>query len=1052
MRPLGLELEGFASFRERTVVSFEDTDLFVFTGATGSGKSSIIDAMIFALYGSVPRYDDRRLVAPVISQGKVRARVRLDFEARGKIYTAVRVVQRTKTGATTKEARLEQRANGESATTLAATEAELSASVKNEVIGLGLDHFTKCVVLPQGEFAAFLRAKPGEREKLLKRLLGLGLYEKLRRAAHQRWNREKGRADQLQWQLESALAHATPEAVREAEAKVATLGALSGHIDEVSRSLGELASSIQASTDRWTKVARQLELLADVRVPDGMAELVARYGEAEERLRAASEAREEAAVRLRAARSTRSRLPERAAIEKIVEKRLDLARAKAEIAQTRSELEEAAEAVARSTRHERSVRQERAEVRESLERLPARAELENVGRQRRRLRKLERETEEKREKLAQDEQAVEAASDREESVGEDLARARDVLTALPTREKLEGVRERRERLAQAEGEADETRRELARLEQTHTAAELRKATADRQLETAKQALEELRVAHSAADLARHLEEGEPCPVCRQSVVRVPEHEVPADLESAREAKDSAAGASLRAQAELARCDSRRASGVARLELRERSTEALREALGEEPTSDEIVVLLARVGETEARVRKLEDDSEQAARHRTRCEQALNTTAEALRQQERFARDLREDLVGKPTDDEIEVLLADTTRAEEQVRLLDQRVEMVAAGRAERERVLSAVSARLSQQKRSANGLRADLAEAPGPEEVSDLLERIGAADEEVRQAETEDDAARRAHEEARNALTGWEGRISAAWSDYWATRDRVAELEPPGAVEGDLSQSWTVLSQWTERVYAEAEEALVQLDARIERMSAERSRLDSELRERCRADGLRVEADDDPPMKCAEELGSAGRELEHLRVAASERERVAEEAAEARARSTLARDLGAHLSAGRFGAWLQNQILAWLVQGATDRLRELSSGQYSLDLSGKNEFLVIDHHNADEPRLAKTLSGGETFLASLALALSLAEQVASLAARGSTKLDALFLDEGFGTLDSETLDIVASTIEQLGTERMVGIVTHVRELADRIPVQYRVSKVGNSSSVERVET
>ena len=61
MRPLRLELEGFTSFRERTEVSFEDTNLFVFTGATGSGKSSLIDAMIFALYGSVPRYDNRNV-------------------------------------------------------------------------------------------------------------------------------------------------------------------------------------------------------------------------------------------------------------------------------------------------------------------------------------------------------------------------------------------------------------------------------------------------------------------------------------------------------------------------------------------------------------------------------------------------------------------------------------------------------------------------------------------------------------------------------------------------------------------------------------------------------------------------------------------------------------------------------------------------------------------------------------------------------------------------------------------------------------------------------
>src|SRR5690606_3079464 len=99
---------------------------------------------------------------------------------------------------------------------------------------------------------------------------------------------------------------------------------------------------------------------------------------------------------------------------------------------------------------------------------------------------------------------------------------------------------------------------------------------------------------------------------------------------------------------------------------------------------------------------------------------------------------------------------------------------------------------------------------------------------------------------------------------------------------------------------------------------------------------------------------------------------------------------------------------------------------------------------------AKTLSGGETFLASLSLALALAEQVGQLAARGSTKREALFLDEGFGTLDSDTLDAVAAAIQELGsTGRMVGIVTHVRELAEAIPVQYRVKKIGNVSSVER---
>jgi DNA repair protein SbcC/Rad50 len=115
--------------------------------------------------------------------------------------------------------------------------------------------------------------------------------------------------------------------------------------------------------------------------------------------------------------------------------------------------------------------------------------------------------------------------------------------------------------------------------------------------------------------------------------------------------------------------------------------------------------------------------------------------------------------------------------------------------------------------------------------------------------------------------------------------------------------------------------------------------------------------------------------------------------------------------------------------------------------------VVIDHTNASQARPARTLSGGETFLASLALALTLADQLAGLAAAGTARLEALFLDEGFGTLDAETLDVVAAALDELGARgRMVGIVTHVRELAERLPVRFEVRKVGGAATVERVDT
>jgi exonuclease SbcC len=94
MRPLRLELEGFSAFRAPTVVDFEGADLLAFVGPTGSGKSTIIDALTFALYGSVSRYHDKRAIEPAIHKLSNEAKVRLDFELAGVRYTAVRVARR----------------------------------------------------------------------------------------------------------------------------------------------------------------------------------------------------------------------------------------------------------------------------------------------------------------------------------------------------------------------------------------------------------------------------------------------------------------------------------------------------------------------------------------------------------------------------------------------------------------------------------------------------------------------------------------------------------------------------------------------------------------------------------------------------------------------------------------------------------------------------------------------------------------------------------------------------------------------------------------------
>ncbi|MGH8792428.1 MAG: SbcC/MukB-like Walker B domain-containing protein, partial [Stackebrandtia sp.] len=166
----------------------------------------------------------------------------------------------------------------------------------------------------------------------------------------------------------------------------------------------------------------------------------------------------------------------------------------------------------------------------------------------------------------------------------------------------------------------------------------------------------------------------------------------------------------------------------------------------------------------------------------------------------------------------------------------------------------------------------------------------------------------------------------------------------------------------------------------------------------------------------------------------------------------VARELKNHMRPDRFVGWLLSEALEELTAEASQILRQLSGGQYDLIYSDDNDFCVVDHHDADLTRPVKTLSGGETFAASLSLALAMSEQLANMSAQGAC-LEAILVDEGFGSLDADTLDQVAATLESLSGagHRMVGVVTHVPALADRIPVRFAVGKDAGGSHVTRMD-
>jgi exonuclease SbcC len=195
-------------------------------------------------------------------------------------------------------------------------------------------------------------------------------------------------------------------------------------------------------------------------------------------------------------------------------------------------------------------------------------------------------------------------------------------------------------------------------------------------------------------------------------------------------------------------------------------------------------------------------------------------------------------------------------------------------------------------------------------------------------------------------------------------------------------------------------------------------------------------------------LGAIGERLESAERERIEAERLRCESAASAQRAQIAGDLEQELHKNRFVAFIQREAMQILAGEAGARIEQLSRGRYRLRAEG-DEFVVVDRFNGDEQRSVKTLSGGETFLASLALALALAERLPQLAGHGGAlSLESLFLDEGFGSLDADALDVAIEALELLaGGDRMIGVISHVPLIAERLPDRIEVVKSGATSTV-----
>jgi exonuclease SbcC len=979
VRPLSLTIEGFTAFRERQEIDFEPLELFVITGPTGAGKTSILDAIAFALYGEVPRIGSRKGTADVISLGTDRAAVEFEFRvgAHGRHRVARRISRRQGQSAT-----LERQEGTDWVPVSTGGVTEANERIQ-ELIGLDFDGFTRAVILPQGEFHRFLKGEISDRRKVLFSLLGVSYFQRMGALARAKC------AD-----LEAGVKR-TDDLLREhyEEATEEHLGQLRRAADSAASMRASISAALSTATEQATLAAeagaRLLALDALTAGITGLAQTLrdslASIREAEAAHDTAAKTVDDLSVELDGARTS------------CEQAETDLATLSADIGTL--------EGIATATAAAITLRDAAVEERTAVDEIGRATEATTNSQS-----QLDR-------ALAEEGAIVAKLDEAIATVSAAAARADEARSAAEALERaLATARQRDAELATADRALAEINVQLPVLREQATVCHDELARAREQLEAHKRQ-------HTVAELAEGLGQGDPCPVCGVALAQAVAVDPDATeaLAAARTAEQTARARSeaeeravTGAETKLGVAESRRSECLEQLgaaligyadlpQLSEAASEAIDRRAA-------CIVDLDQLGQTQtglAATRDAARDSVSAARLRLTEQEtaleALTRSVAGIRERRDAAAAVLRDRFGEATpDDAIERLAADRARVVEAA-------DAVTLARTARDRIAER--------------------DQEAATRVDDAARRLTAIDLELTSI-------------VANCAT-YAAQVPAASTG--------ADIGQPPGLDGRRLQSAERITTWCDSAVS----ALSQITAAV---ALERDRASDAVLTAAQTHG--VEAPDPElalsQLKDSEQDAVIAATQAQAAVGECERNLDARTQMENQIKADRERigvltSLGQELQNNRFGDYIIDETLSLLSAHASGELKRISGGRYSLR-PAKGEFQVIDHANADESRSVKTLSGGETFLASLALALALSRHVGELAADGmGARLESVFIDEGFGTLDPATLDEVIDALERLRAEELVvGVISHVPELAQRIQSGLEVHQDGGRSRITAI--
>ncbi|KQQ80420.1 AAA family ATPase [Arthrobacter sp. Leaf137] len=1016
MRIHHLRISGFGPFAGTEDVDFDRLSghgLFLLNGPTGAGKTSVLDAICFALYGSVPgaRQDGKRLRSDHAEPAQEPA-VTLEFSAQGRRFEVTRSPAwdkpsaRGRNGFTTQQAKtlLRERVDGAWVEKSARND-EAGAEI-TALLGMDRDQFTRVVMLPQGDFAAFLRSKAADRLELLQKLFGTQRFE----ALEQEFSREALAAREsvaaLSGQLELLTARAESEA---ASLELAADGAPAA--DNAAERLEWLQGAVAQRLEVLRGSAADAEAAAAVRTlavdeETGRRERRRRLEAAEARRDAVSDAAprlEELAARLARHRKAEvlegqlknvdSAAARVASASRAAESALTFLRLAADDDPELAPLELTDGAVAGSSAASlpasvtASAADELGRLRSLLAvveaRLPDEDRLQALRKRHAELGRKQAELEAAGAKLG-----VRSAALLDERAG--------LEAGLGPLELLAGTAPLRGKEAASAGELLDVVRRHASAVAARIAVKLRcDAARERQLEAKQQWLDlrEERLTHAAAELAAQLQAGDPCPVCGSA-----EHPAPAAggsqgpglaqaEEAAHVAYEAADGALARVGAELAHA--------------EQFVAVLAGQGGDTPEEE----ALAAAGEARTAAAEAERAAAELSEVRGKLEALDAGIAEAAAAKAGIDAGLAQ----------AESSLAEVS---DQAAALDEALSGLRAGRpslARRLRSLEGAVAVLDKAVAAQAALTAAQSQADDAREQLELaLPSAGFA----------------TANEARGQLLD-STEADGLLAEVRAGQDEAARVRELFAAE-DLVRA----AEEKSGGFEPSEERLTGLEneAAEARERARQADLAAGMAARCLASLAAISQD------YAALAGSAREPAERARMLAG-----LADAAAGRGENTYRMSLNSYVLAAR----LEQVAIA-----ASERLVAMSDGRYLLQHTdakaarGAKSGLgleVVDQWTGHR-RDTSTLSGGESFMASLSLALGLADVVQQES--GGVEIETLFVDEGFGSLDEQSLEQVMDALEGLRDGgRVVGLVSHVGEMKQRIGTQLQVLKHRTGSTL-----